>query len=358
MREYFLHLICKGRIMTTAEKKGSFYYALDEEGNKRPPTPDLRATCPCCGTEVYAACGKIIKHHWRHKNTSDSHCDEWYEMTLWHLQWQELFPLECREVVMQKGEIRHRADVKIGNLIIEFQHSSLGNPKVKERELFYGSDANKIIWIIDATNNRVFDIWKEYLNTENLRPVFIVDKESNIYFQTEGYVGIPLICNIKKLKKGLVINPEYPTFIDLGEYIACPLEEITYEMTRTMYSEKWGHRKKPSKEELWEYDQDFIYAQKFILVKKNEFVKIIYRIPTDWDSFKSIKICDQDVLDRREDYKEERKTYITKLMEIDEEFASYTMDKREEIYMYMVKRQGKKKMQDNLIQFPISVVDE
>ncbi|MTJ09150.1 hypothetical protein [Anabaena sp. UHCC 0204] len=338
----------------TTEKKGSFYYALDEEGNKIPPTPRVKATCPCCGTEVYAACGKIIKHHWRHKNTSDSHCDEWYDMTLWHLQWQELFPVESREVVMQKGEIRHRADVKIGNLIIEFQHSSLSNPKVKERELFYGCDANKIIWIIDATNNRVFDWWIEYLKTEKLRPIFIVDKESNIYFQTEGYVDIPLICNINELPKGLVVNPEYPTFIDLGEYIACPLEKITYEMTRTIYSNKWGHRKKRSKKEMSEYDQDFIYAQDFILVKKNDFVKIIYDIPTELDSFKSMKICDEEALNRREYCKEERKKFLIKMMEEHEDYASRTMDEMEEIYMkYIVKQQGKKKMQENLRRFPL-----
>ncbi|MFM5988410.1 MAG: hypothetical protein ACKO9I_24405 [Sphaerospermopsis kisseleviana] len=337
----------------TTENKGSFYYALDEEGNKIPPTPKVKATCPCCGTEVYAACGKIIKHHWRHKNTSDSHCDEWYDMTLWHLEWQELFPVESREVVMQKGGIRHRADVKIGNLIIEFQHSSLSNPKVKERELFYGSDANKIIWIIDATNNRVFDWWIKYLNPEELRPVFVVDKESNIYCQTQGYVGIPLICNINELPKSLVINPEYPTFIDLGEYIACPLEKIEYEMSRTIYSNKWGHRKKRSKKELLEYDQDFIYAQDFILVRKNDFLKIIYDMPTKLDFFTSIKICDQEVLNRREYFKEKRKKFLTEIMEKDEEYAGRTMDEMEEMYMKIIVQQGKKKMQKNLIIFPL-----
>ncbi|MBD2663345.1 myosin, N-terminal, SH3 domain protein [Richelia sinica FACHB-800] len=354
----------------TTENKGSFYYALDEEGNKIPPTPKVKATCPCCGTEVYAACGKIIQHHWRHKNTSDSHCDEWYEMTPWHLKWQELFPLECREVVMQKNKEIHRADVKIGNLIIEFQHSNLSNENVRERELFYSSDANKIIWIIDATNNRVFEQWKKYLCPENIRTIFIVDKESNIYFELEGYVYIPLIRNIGKkgLPIGLVINPEYPTFIDLGEYIACPLEKITYEMTRTMYSHKWGHRKQLSKKELLEYEyleddykRGFIYAQDFILVKKNDFVKIIYDIPTDLDYFTSIKICDQEVLNRRKYFKEERKKFLTEMMKKHEEYASHTMDEMEEMYMeqiVVVEQRGKKKMEEHLRRFFLYVLDE
>lgn len=340
--------------MTTAEKKGSFYYALDEEGNKRPPTPDLRATCPCCGTEVYAACGKIIKHHWRHKNTSDSHCDDWYEMTLWHLQWQELFPVESREVVMQKGEIRHRADVKIGNLIIEFQHSSLSNPKVKERESFYGSDPNKIIWIIDGTANRVLGTWEKKLNPENLKPVYIVDKESNIYFQTEGYVGIPLIRNVDEkdgLPIGLVVNPEDPTFVDLGDYIACPLEKlldskrpILGTTTGTTYSKRWGNRKKVSRQYF--YDLDAFHSQDFILVKKNDFVEVIYNLPTESGSFNKITICDEDVLETRKNYKRNKEWFFLSLKK-QEKYANYTIDELDKEYQEAINTL-KKKNKDNL----------
>ncbi|AFZ61447.1 hypothetical protein H6G54_28445 [Anabaena cylindrica FACHB-243] len=342
----------------STEETESFEYALDGEGNKILPNLGLRATCPYCGTEVYAACGEKNRYHWRHNNTSDSHCDEWYEMTLWHLKWQELFPLECREVVMKKGDKTHRADVKVGNLIIEFQHSSLDNPEVKERELFYGSDSTKIIWIIDGTANRLLGTWRKHLTPEKLKPVFLVDKESNIYFQTEGYVGIPLIRNVDKedgLPIGLVINPEYPNFIDLGDYIACPLEKFLDPnrkqfgtTTGTIYSKNWGRRKNPSTKKYYGEDVCGFHAQDFILVKKNDFIKVVYNIPTELDYFEKITICDEEVLNNREFSKRDKeRLFLTKKKE--DKYANYTIDELEKRYQEDINTfKNEKKIKDNL----------
>ncbi|HYW19099.1 MAG TPA: hypothetical protein VE956_07225 [Nodularia sp. (in: cyanobacteria)] len=305
-------------------------YALDEKGNKILPDLGLRATCPDCGTEVIAICGNKNKYHWRHNYTYDSHKDKWYkEMTPWHLRWQELFPVECREVVIKKGRVVHRADVKINNLIIEFQHTDLKRHNVKKRELFYGSYPDKIIWVIDGTANRVFNVGKKKLNPENLKPVFLVDKESNIYFETEGYINITLIRNVDELTIGLVINPEYPTFVDLGEYIACPLEKLLCDITGIVYSKHWGNRKKQSKRLTLISDLDGFYGQEFILIKKNDFIKMIYNIPTELDSFKSLTICDQQALEIRKDIKRKKEESIRNMKLDFKKYGNYTTDELE-----------------------------
>jgi hypothetical protein len=287
----------------------NMFYALDKQEKKIAPTSGLTAICPCCRTEVIAKTGNIKQHHWAHKSLAD--CDGWYEMTAWHLQWQQLFALECREVVMQKGDIKHRADVKIGNLIIEFQHSTLSSWQVEERELFYGSDVNKLIWIIDGTGNRVWDGWKEQLSSETAKPVFITDKDSKIYFELVGYCGISIARQLS-LPIGLVVNPKYPTFVDLGEYIACPLETSAYTINRIGYSQKWGHKSALS-----------VLAQCFVLVHKDSFIKSLYHLPTNLSSFQSIKLCDEETIAKRGERIEIAKR--------NEEEARNQMKKREEL---------------------------
>jgi hypothetical protein len=63
--------------------------------------------------------------------------------TAWHKEWKELFPSETREIRVGK----HRADVKINDCVVEFQHSYLSEEDVHRREQCY----QKMIWILDAT---------------------------------------------------------------------------------------------------------------------------------------------------------------------------------------------------------------
>ncbi|MBD2681575.1 MULTISPECIES: competence protein CoiA [Nostoc] len=261
------------------------FYALDESGNKILPKPNIKGFCPCCKGEVIAKCGGIKLHHWSHKTLTQ--CDQWYEMTAWHLGWQSLFPVECREVVIQKDDVSHRADIKINNLIIEFQHSTLSKAEIEERELFYGSDANKLIWVIDATNNRLYDKWKEQLITEEVKPILIVDQDSNIYFKLVGYSSISISRKLS-LPIGLVVSPKFPVFLDTGEYIACPLEKSAYEISHTTYYCKWGH-------------QQGSYNDFFILVNKEDFVRLLPSLPTNLSKFESIKFCDEYTLSKREE---------------------------------------------------------
>lgn len=110
------------------------------------PQPGAVGTCQICGNEVKAYCGKINKWHWRHNKLPD--CDSFYEpMTEWHKNWQNQFPKDWQEVVLERNNKKHFADIFTPKgLVIEFQNSSISSEKIIERELFY----NHMIWVVNA----------------------------------------------------------------------------------------------------------------------------------------------------------------------------------------------------------------
>lgn len=67
--------------------------------------------CPLCNEEVtFRKCTKKASH-FAHKRGSD--CSDWGDMSEWHLSWQEKFPIECREVIVEKDGVKHRADILV-----------------------------------------------------------------------------------------------------------------------------------------------------------------------------------------------------------------------------------------------------
>lgn len=115
-------------------------YAILDGIKYSEPKPGARATCPGCGADLIAKCGFINEWHWAHISAD---CDSWSDgETEWHINWKKFFPPQCCEVVMGP----HRADVKIGNEVIEFQSSPISVEEIRERERFYGS----MTWVFDA----------------------------------------------------------------------------------------------------------------------------------------------------------------------------------------------------------------
>ena len=110
--------------------------------------------CPICGAPLIIRAEKSnqIAIHFAHKR--GTHCtDDWkYEMSEWHKAWQERFPVECREIVMEKDGEKHRADVFVQNTVIEFQHSPISYEDFTKRNFFYLKCGYSIIWIFDAKN--------------------------------------------------------------------------------------------------------------------------------------------------------------------------------------------------------------
>lgn len=128
------------------------------DAKKSRPQPGSTGICPSCDEELIAKCGDIVIWHWAHKTTSD--CDKWSEpMTEWHLQWQENFPDERREITIGN----HRADAMCNNgTIVEFQHSPISPKEVAKREAFYGD----MIWILDAQPHN-FEFTTEWTDRNN-----------------------------------------------------------------------------------------------------------------------------------------------------------------------------------------------
>lgn len=109
--------------------------------------------CPACGEPLFvrAKDSIAVKAHFAHKKGTD--CDDFtHDMSEWHLNWQRQFPEECREVVVENGEEKHRADVLIKNTVIEFQHSPITANEIARRNNFYLSCGYRMIWVFDAEN--------------------------------------------------------------------------------------------------------------------------------------------------------------------------------------------------------------
>ncbi len=128
-------------------------FANDADGKKTYIDDALRNKdyyCPLCEEKLVCKFGKIRTHHFAHQAGTECR-DSWhYDMSEWHNTWQSYFPKENQEVVFSNGKEKHRADVVIGNTILEFQHSNISADEFYERNAFYHSIGKKIIWVFDA----------------------------------------------------------------------------------------------------------------------------------------------------------------------------------------------------------------
>ena len=106
--------------------------------------------CPFCKTPVTAKHYEDRRNHFAHRN-EQRECLYHVEnpMTDWHLHWQERFPEQNREVILQKNNEKHIADVLVNNLVIEFQHSNISYNDFKNRNVFYKSLGYSVIWVFD-----------------------------------------------------------------------------------------------------------------------------------------------------------------------------------------------------------------
>lgn len=135
-----------------APKGFTMQYAKDENGNRtniENTDSEKKYYCPVCGERMMMRFGNIRIHHFAHWR--DREClDKWhYDMSEWHKGWQDEFPEETREVVVKQNDEIHRADVLVGNRVIEFQHSPISNAEFMERTTFYISAGYDVYWLFD-----------------------------------------------------------------------------------------------------------------------------------------------------------------------------------------------------------------
>lgn len=106
--------------------------------------------CPVCHHEVILRNGHIRNAHFAHRVGDCS--DSWnYDMSEWHRHKQELFPVECQEVVIESHGTVHRADVLVEDVVIEFQHSSISSSEFIDRNAFYNELGYRVAWVFDVT---------------------------------------------------------------------------------------------------------------------------------------------------------------------------------------------------------------
>ena len=140
------------------DTKGIRYsFANDENGNRTYISEAKKGgkyTCPLCGSKMIPKLGKIKRHHYAHE--SESKCDEWYgNKGEWHIEMQEMFDKEYREVVVTVGDEKHIADICIEKpcgqkLVIEFQKSPITKEEFIRRTYFWKVKAGAdIIWVFN-----------------------------------------------------------------------------------------------------------------------------------------------------------------------------------------------------------------
>ena len=113
--------------------------------------------CQFCGEELCRKMGHIRSHHFSHKANSrciDSIC---HDMSEWHINWQNQFPINSQEILkIDSNGKKHIADVLINDkTVVEFQHSNLPYEIFNDRNEFYNSYGYNVIWVFDG--NSIFN---------------------------------------------------------------------------------------------------------------------------------------------------------------------------------------------------------
>lgn len=142
--------------------------ALDENDNLvfiSQAESNQKYFCEICHAEliVKASNSALKSKHFAHKPGSDC-SDDWSNHNNkgdWHIKWQERFPEEWREVPVGDENEKHRADVSILELIVEFQHSPISYEDFTKRNHFYTKYHNDVVWVFDGDSLINWD-WKDY----------------------------------------------------------------------------------------------------------------------------------------------------------------------------------------------------
>lgn len=205
--------------------------AINITGKRITPFSGEKGFCPLCKDEVIKALGEIYTPHFRHKTLQN--CDSWSEgETEWHYNWKQKFPIDWQEVVIEKYNELHRADIKTNKgLVLELQNSSISTTTIKIREDFYGN----MIWLVNAKsfkdNFKIRSLVKqklrhseeEYFQAINFNPnkktPFIEDLEESL--QTKNYTHRQVFNEIDYLNNDLIKLKDYEKDFDnvLEDYL-------------------------------------------------------------------------------------------------------------------------------------------
>lgn len=131
------------------------FCALDSCGNRiyaDEANKGEKYTCPICNHPVILRRGQVNIDHFAHES-NDECVDDWkYDMSEWHRRMQNYFPKESQEVVVTHRGKKHRADVLIGDVVLEFQHSPFTASEFEARNRFFRSAGYRLAWVFDLSH--------------------------------------------------------------------------------------------------------------------------------------------------------------------------------------------------------------
>lgn len=219
--------------------------------------------CQSCGAPLVINRGKIRAHYFSHKpGTTKKRNDTWernnfYCTSEWHTNWQNMFPKNNQEIVINLGEVCHRADIMIDTNVIEFQHSNITQKHFEERNNFYINQANyRVIWVFDlrqeAKNKNLSYVRKDediIFSWKNPSRAF---NTININNSNHNFYNIELFFEIGNSEKPLVKVTDQKhgyekfkveKFISKKEFLEyigfknnyCPLPDLTNILDRKKY---------------------------------------------------------------------------------------------------------------------------
>lgn len=176
---------------------------LDKNGNRISIYDFIKrkdeAFCQTCGAPLVAKQSPRRLRIWHFAHKNDSQCPGGGEMSEWHLAWQSFFPVENREIIFEKNGEKRRADICVGDVVVEFQHSSMDQIEFDSRNAFYNSEGKIVIWLFDKTKKEVivqeeYDDKNEYTVKRFVNPLkeFEPNKNVLVFFETDEEI-VPLM---------------------------------------------------------------------------------------------------------------------------------------------------------------------
>ncbi|MBR3804000.1 MAG: hypothetical protein IKJ14_01460 [Clostridia bacterium] len=247
------------------------FIALDENNNRvhiDNAKRDKSYFCPSCGSKLIVKSGDYKVHHFAH--AKNNHCiDVWhYDMTEWHYDWQNKFPLDTQEIVKFYNGEKHRADVLLEDkkIVLEFQHSSLSSFEFFKRNTFYNKLGYKVVWLFDVRDeydclkieesDKKENLWRWKYPRRTFESYNYKNKDVEIFLQfSEDFlckVNWSIDC-LSKFITGKSYSEE--TFVDLF----IKREKVLHELAKSVF-------------ELW---MDSFRVAIFRNVKTNKYIKIL-----------------------------------------------------------------------------------
>ena len=183
--------------------------------------------CPYCEAPMSQRRGQINIPHFAHmKGCLCTDSWKYEEMSDWHLSWQNCFPLENQEVAVIKSFGRHRADVLINNMVIEFQHSPISAEEFRERNEFYTACGYRVVWLFDAReayqSNLNVDEYDESIYRWKYSPKMLTGFD--LYGKVQVYFHL---CDEMTEENGLVIRLTWCSDGNLSYFKSAPSECFT-----------------------------------------------------------------------------------------------------------------------------------